>query len=528
MRMFKHARSTTAAIAALSAAALITTSTGAVAKPPPSKDPSKSSRDFRKAVTVRGITQHLDALQKVADANGGTRASGTPGYGASKDYVVKKLRAAGYRPTVQTFPFDYFKENAPATMERTAPTPKTYSTPADFSTMTFSGSGGVTAAVVAVDTTLTPVVAGPEDSTSGCEAADFAGFTPGSIALMQRGTCPFGTKAANAEAAGATGVVIFNRGSAGATDSFAGTLGTPVGIPAVGTSFANGVELGAAGTQLRLVTDTVNEQRTTFNVFAETKRGNPDNVVMTGAHLDSVDAGPGINDNGSGSATILEIAEQMAKVKKPKNKVRFAWWGAEELNLLGSTYYVTDLVENNEEALGDIALYLNFDMVGSPNFVRFVYDGDNSTGVPASGPAPEGSAEIESIFSGYFDSQGLASSETAFDGRSDYGPFIANGVPAGGLFTGAEGVKTAEEAATYGGTAGAAYDPCYHRACDTRANISMRGLDKMSDAAAHAIFVLARSTKAVNGQGSGHHSTGKTKLATRGQLHLDGEHRSTR
>ncbi len=244
-------------------------------------------------------------------------------------------------------------------------------------------------------------------------------------------------------------------------------------------------------------------------MIAETKRGNPDNVVMAGAHLDSVEEGPGINDNGSGSATILEVAEQLAKVKKPANKVRFAWWGAEELNLLGSDHYVTDLADNNPDALGDIALYLNLDMVGSPNFVRFVYDGDNSTGEGADGP--EGSAEIEQLFTKYFASQGLATEETPFDGRSDYGPFIANGVPSGGLFTGAEGIKTAEQAATYGGTAGAAYDPCYHQACDTRANISMPALDQMSDATAHAVYVLAKSTKAVNGQGKGHTAKGMAK-----------------
>ncbi len=525
MRLFKHAPRKTAAMAAVCALALVTTSTGAVAKQP---DPSKSSRDFRKAVTVRGVAQHLDALQTVANANGGTRASGTPGYTASRNYVVQKLRAAGYRPTVQTFDFPFFKENTPAVMERVSPAPKTYASPADFSTMTFSGTGDVNAAVVPVATNLTPVEPAPGiDSTSGCEAADFATFPDGAIALMQRGTCPFGVKAANAEAAGAAAAVIFNRGSAGYTDSIAGTLGAPVGIPAVGTSFAVGVELGAAGTTLHLATDTLNEVRTTYNVLAETARGNQDNVVMAGAHLDSVEEGPGINDNGSGSATILEIAEQLAKVKKkPANKVRFAWWGAEELNLLGSAHYVGDLVDNNPDALGDIALYLNFDMVGSPNFVRFVYDGDNSTGGGSEGP--EGSAEIETIFSSYFASQGLASAETPFNGRSDYGPFIANGVPAGGLFTGAEGIKTAEQAATYGGTAGVAYDVCYHQACDTRANISMRGLDQMSDAAAHAIYVLARSTNAVNGQATGHKAiSGQAKLTGPGQVPLEG-HRAMR
>ena len=226
-------------------------------------------------------------------------------------------------------------------------------------------------------------------------------------------------------------------------------------------------------------------------MLAELPGKNPDNVVMVGGHLDSVIEGPGINDNGSGSAAILEIAEQMEKVK-PWNTVRFAWWGAEESGLVGSTFYVNSLAAAE---LDRIALYLNFDMVGSPNFVRFVYDGSGDIG--PTGPA--GSAEIEDVFNGYFAANGLATEPTAFDGRSDYQAFINNGIPAGGLFTGAEGIKTAAQAAIYGGTAGAPYDPCYHQACDTFANNSNVVLDQMSDAIAHATITFAQNTSLVNG-----------------------------
>ena len=170
---------------------------------------------------------------------------------------------------------------------------------------------------------------------------------------------------------------------------------------------------------------------------------------MVGAHLDSVNAGPGINDNGSGSAAILETAVQMAKVK-PRNKLRFALWGAEEASLVGSTYYVNNLLQDERDR---IALYLNFDMIGSPNHVFFIYDGDDSDAVGA-GPGPAGSAEIEKAFEFYFHVRGIPFKGTDFSGRSDYGPFIAAGIPAGGLFTGAEGIKTADEAALWGGTAG--------------------------------------------------------------------------
>ena len=258
-----------------------------------------------------------------------------------------------------------------------------------------------------------------------------------------------------------------------------------------------GQQLAATpGLVMRLNTDTFRGIATTSNVFAETPGGNPDNVVMVGAHLDSVNAGPGIQDNGSGSAAILEVAENMAK-SKPINKVRFALWGAEESGLVGSTHYVATLPADE---LAKIALYLNFDMIGSPNHVFFVYDGDNSDAVGA--PAgPTGSAQIEQLFESYYRGVGESWKGTDFSGRSDYGPFIAAGIdiPSGGLFTGAEGIKTADEAAIWGGTAGVAYDPCYHQACDDYNNINLHAFDVNIDAVAFSTLTYAYSTESVNG-----------------------------
>jgi Zn-dependent M28 family amino/carboxypeptidase len=225
--------------------------------------------------------------------------------------------------------------------------------------------------------------------------------------------------------------------------------------------------------------------------------------VLLGAHLDSVEAGPGINDNGSGTATLLEIAEELAELGTPvRNQVRFAFWGAEEAGLVGSTEYVEQLTA---EERGQIMLNLNFDMVGSPNFVRFIYDGDTSHTPPPPGGAPPGSGEIERVFADYFDSQNLPTEPTAFDGRSDYGPFIAQGIPAGGLFTGAEGIKTPAQAQVYGGVAGEQYDPCYHEECDTLNSLvnfppglpalqgnGVKALDEQSDATAHATWHFAQ------------------------------------
>jgi Zn-dependent M28 family amino/carboxypeptidase len=448
------------------------------------------------AIKLKALMRHEQALQNIASANNNTRASGTPGYQASVDYIVGQLEEAGYDPVVQPFDFAFFQELAPATLAQTAPTPTTYVVDTDFATMTYSGSGDVTANVQEVTNNQFPPGPDPSSSAAGCLAADFAGFTPGNIALIQRGTCTFGEKAANAQAAGAAAVLIFNEGQEGRTDAVAGTLGTPFTIPVLGATFALGEQihnlLATGAVTFHVTTSTISETRETYNVLADTKGGDPSRVVVQGSHLDSVIEGPGIQDNGSGSSYNLESAIQFAKQHlKPRNKVRFAWWGAEELNLIGSTFYVNSL---SDADFAKIALNLNHDMIASPNFVRFVYDGDGSD-TPDAGPP--GSANIEQVFLNYFASRGLATEPTAFDGRSDYGPFIARGAPAGGLFTGAEVLKTPEQQAIFGGVAGVAYDRCYHQACDDVTNVNTIAFRQMARGAAHALAVFAFSKQPV-------------------------------
>lgn len=456
---------------------------------PPACD-KRVNNTFKKlleCVTLDGVREHQAALQAIADANGGTRAAGTPGYDQSVAYVVARMTKAGYHVTLNEFPFVYV---AVPTLQQTAPVAASYETGA----FTGSGYGSVTASVSAVDINLVP----PRASSSGCEAADFAAFPAGNIALVQRGTCSFGLKAANAQAAGAAAVIIFNQGNTPEREGLiVGTLlpdGAGVTIPVVGASYADGVALAQAGSVASIVL-AAPQNITQYNVIAESRSGDSKNVVMVGAHLDSVQRGPGINDNGSGSAAILETAEQMAKVK-PRNKLRFAWWGGEEAGLVGSTAYVAGL---SEEQRAKIALYLNFDMVGSPNHVFFIYDGDdsNAEGAPA---GPPGSDQIEKVFERFYTQRGIPFKGTDFSGRSDYGPFIAEGIPAGGLFTGAEGIKTAEEAALWGGTAGQQYDPCYHLACDTFANNNDYALDVNADAVAYSTLQFAMNTSAINGK----------------------------
>ena len=330
---------------------------------------------------------------------------------------------------------------------------------------------------------------------------DFASFPAGAIALIQRGGCSFALKVANAQTAGADAVILFNQGDTPARSVTltnitavppAGSAFTTIGIPVVGTSFAAGELLARPGSTATVAV--VNDPQA--NVIAELDGNNDDNVVMAGAHLDSVPAGPGINDNGSGSAALLELAEQIAKVK-PENTLRFAWWGGEESGLVGSTAYVNGLSAAERDR---IALYLNFDMVGSPNYIFMVYDADQSSFPPPTGvPIPPGSPAIEDVFESYYTLVGEPYDDAQFSGRSDYQAFIANGIPSGGLFTGAEQIKTAEQAAIWGGTAGAQFDPCYHQACDTFANVNLHALDVNSDAIAFSVLTFAYSTESVNG-----------------------------
>ena len=391
--------------------------------------------------------EHLEALQAISDANGGNRAAGLDGYAASVDYVVERLQASGYQPVVQEFEFDFFQEDSE--LERISPQPRVFDEGSEFIRNEFdSGTpeGEATGPLVNVDLVvpMSPTAA-PNTSSSGCDAADFAGFPAGGIALMQRGTCGFAVKALNAQAAGAAGAIIMNEGQPGRT-GLIGMIGDATGLDDPGRQRDLRRRRDPGGDPGARCACSSSSQPTPAWRGTSSPRpptATTSNVVMAGAHLDSVQDGAGINDNGSGSAALLEVAEQMAKVK-PNNTVRFAWWGAEESGLLGSEHYVEQLTDDE---IADIALYLNFDMVASPNYMFGIYDGDNSGGTALPGFIPPGSAEIEDVFEAFYATRGLASKDSEFSGRSDYGAFIAVDIPAGGLFTGAEGVKTAADVA---------------------------------------------------------------------------------
>ncbi|MFD7835118.1 M28 family metallopeptidase [Streptomyces sp. NPDC059761] len=489
MRAIRHRRRSIPALAALAAAAVaapvLLTATPAAAHP----REGRLAKELVEEVTARGAYRHLAKFQQIADANGGNRAAGTPGHAASAAYVHDTLKKAGYDVSYQDF--DIYEAHTKT--EKTTVLAGLDGAPRELATAAFTftkstPAGGLTA----------PLALARVDETPGCTADDYASGTfTGKIALVKRGSCTFVEKQKAAAAAGAIGVIVYNHSG---TTPVRGGFSSPAEgiIPSAGLSLADGEALAAAAAggevTVRLDLDQEHVKKTTRNVVAETRGGRSDRVVTVGAHLDSVPEGPGINDNGSGSAGLLEVALKLAdegadkKGKGPANKVRFAWWSAEELGLLGSEHYVAQLSEKQKK---DIALYLNFDMIASPNPVQFVYDGDDSDKT-GEGAGPAGSAQIEALINGFLDKKHKPHEGSDFDGRSDYGPFIANGIPAGGTFTGAEGIKTAEQAKRYGGTAGAPYDPNYHGAGDTLKNLDLKAFDTNLDVIAHAVGTYAQ------------------------------------
>jgi hypothetical protein len=399
-----------------------------------------------------GLGDHLAALQHIASANGGTRAAGTRGDTQTIEYIADRLRATGLRVSTQRVRFPFYEERAAPRVTRLGGGARRLRVPRDVRTMRYSSPGDVTAAVRAI--AVRPGAA----SSSGCEPGDLNALRRGEIALLQRGTCTLRQKALNAQRAGAVAVLILNDGRPGRTGTFGGSLQRPgVRVPVLALSSAVGAELArAARPRLRVVVRTVSATRSTSNVIAEAGARDPRRIVMAGAHLDSVDEGPGLNDNGSGVSAVLEIAEDLAAraVQLPAGtQLRFGFWGAEELGLYGSRRYVGRL-DGGER--GAHAAYVNLDMVGTPGGTRGVYEGRGDAG-----------RRIERLLrralGGRIRSEQLG-------GASDHAPFARAGIPVGGLFTGT--------------------GRCYHRRCDTAENVDRELLREMTRAARVALQAL--------------------------------------
>jgi Zn-dependent M28 family amino/carboxypeptidase len=475
--------------AVLAVVALTALSTGCFHRPANSPqatgDPAAAefATTFHNKVTTDAMMAHLSKLQDIANANGGTRAVGSPGYEASVDYVVNTLRNSGFDVQTPEFSARVFHADKPVITV-----------------------GGKTVEASALDYSLGtspdgvsgPLVVAPTGDSPGCKASDFDGLpVQGAVVLVDRGTCPFTQKEDAAAQRGAVAMIVADNVD---EQQMGGTLGadTDVKIPVVGVTKSVGVQLRAQPGPTTLKLNAGSQSFKARNVIAQTKTGSPTDVVMAGAHLDSVPEGPGINDDGSGVAAVLETAVQLGNSPQVHNAVRFGFWGAEELGLIGSRNYVESL---NLDALKDIALYLNFDMLASPNPGYFTYDGDQSLPLDTRGRpvVPEGSAGIERTLVGYLKSAGKTAQDTSFNGRSDYDGFTLAGIPAGGLFSGAEDKKSDEQAKLWGGAANEPFDPNYHQKTDTLDHIDRTSLGINGGGVAYAVALYAQDLSGRNG-----------------------------
>ncbi|MEO7334270.1 MAG: M20/M25/M40 family metallo-hydrolase [Gemmatimonadales bacterium] len=431
------------------------------------------SMELPSAIRPADIRAHLVALQRIADENGGLRTAGTAGYEASVQYVASELRTMGYSVETPEFQIATYLELPGGVVEVGGGGP-TFRTGEDFRAMIYSASRDLTAAV-------TPV-GFADGENGGCDASDFAAFVTGTIAFAPPGHCYRREVVLNAVAAGAVALVVsypqYAKGEARRP-----TLLSPDGIdiPVLSATGEVGDALQAAvadGAEVHIRVATEIGQATVHNVIAES-HGIAARVVMLGGHLDGVHDGPGINDNGSGMAALLEIARVLAD-EEPVARIRLAFWGGEEFGLLGSGDYVEAL---DADGRAEIAAYLNFDMLGSPNYVPIVYD--------EPGAAP-GSAGIADFLDTYLRGVGVSPERMDLAGGSDHYFFSQAGIPTGGLFSGATEVKTDAQAAEYGGTAGKAMDTCYHLACDTVDRVDLDLVATFADAAVAVTLAISR------------------------------------
>lgn len=428
------------------------------------------------------LMNNLQELNDIAYANGGNRAFGFPGYDASVEFIYNEVsKLKGFEAWIQDFPALFTETQAAAVTVgnetyRTVALTYTPSTPEE----------GVTL----------PLVAAPAGE-AGCSAENY-GDVEGKIVLVVRGLCPdattFAGKVRAAAAAGATAVVLYNSDPAKLT---AGSLSAPSPdyVPAAlidqdpGLALVARLEAGEA-VEAHVTIVQLIEERITQNVFAETKGGDEKNLIMLGSHLDSVQAGPGINDDGSGTSVNLELAKALSHFST-NLKVRFSWWGAEENGLWGSRFFVNNMTT---EAVDDLLLYLNFDMVSRGYYG--VFDG---TGEQAGPGGPPGSDVIEDLFVEYLTGQGFETTPVGLTGGTDYVPFLqVINKPVGGLFTGT----------------GAAQDACYHQACDNITNPVPETIYNNALAAAHVLSVLAQDGVELIPKNPGNSTVGAIKRAT--------------
>ncbi len=452
---------------------------------PPASAPDLA-RGLAAKVTADRMVAHLRALQDIANANRGNRADGTPGYDASVDYVAKALRGRGFN--VSTPQFDRLYNVSPGKPTLTV-AGRTYQVD-QASMLVRTPPGGLTGQPV------------HPARPSGCAAGDYPAAMPkGAIAVVDDSGCSVVDKQNNAVARGAAALIVLSTPSGqGAppglfVPGYFKQLTVPVAV--AGANVAAALERDTA--PVRLVLDAENIKITSRNVLAQTETGSPHEAIVVGAHLDGPRDGPGINDNATGVAAVLETALQLGPLAPVNDAVRFVFWGADEDGLNGVTDYVFGM---DRDQLNDIAMYLDFTMLGSPNAGFFTDDGDQS-GPPtpgiAFGDVPEGSAGIERTLGGYLNLAGKRPADMPLGTRTDYHPFMVAGVPVGGMTAGASQLKTTVQARLWGGQAGVPFDPNFQGPRDTVDAVNRDALAVMGSGVAFAVGTYAESIGGVNG-----------------------------
>ncbi|OBK15039.1 M28 family peptidase [Mycobacterium asiaticum] len=450
---------------------------------PPAPDPGDA---LAAKVTADAMFVHLRALQDIANAHNGSRAAGTPGYDASVEYIAGALRNKGFEVSTPRFErLHTVSEGKP--------------------TLTAAGRSFPVEQASLLVRTPTGGLAGPvarPTQPAGCAAGDYPAALPrGAIAVVDDSRCSVVDKQNSAVAKGAAGVIVVSQPTGRGVPP---TLFNPgyynqLTLPVAVVGAAGAAALARTTGTVRLVLDAENVRIISRNVLAQTKTGAPNEVVMVGSHLDSPVDSPGINNAGSGVAAVLETALQMGPLPPVTNAVRFAFWGAAENGLNGAMDYVFGL---DNAQLNNIALYLNFDMLGSPNPGFFTDDGDQSgpaSAEVASADVPEGSAGIERTLAGYLNLAGERPADMPLNTNTDYHPFLVAGVPVGGMNTGASQTKTTVQARLWGGQAGAAFDPNYRKAVDNVEAVNRAALAVMGAGVAFAVGTYAGSIGGVNG-----------------------------
>ncbi|GFP51933.1 aminopeptidase Y [Trichoderma asperellum] len=438
--------------------------------------PLISTEALQDAISIDALVKRAEKFYKFAqtseeDYGHPTRVIGSSGHERTLNYIVNTLLDQGDYYSISTQEF-------PVTLSNV------------FESQLVLGSS---VSKSAVPMGLTPATKDREPvhgqlvlvNNDGCHDSDYPASVKGNIAFIRRGACAFGDKSIGAGKAGAKAAVIYNTDP----EELHGTLGEPTkyhvatfGIDGVeGNEIAKKLSKGESVSSIAYI-DAEVKQIQTVNVLAQTDEGDPDNCVMLGGHSDGVAEGPGINDDGSGSMSVLEVAVQLTKFKV-NNCVRFAWWAAEEEGLLGSDFYAASLSEEENQK---IRLFMDYDMMASPNFAYQIYNATNAE-------SPAGSEELRDLYVDWYKSKGLNYTFIPFDGRSDYDGFIRAGIPAGGIATGAEAVKTKEEEEMFGGHAGQWLDPCYHQICDDLGNLNHTAWEVNTKLIAHSVATYALS-----------------------------------